>query len=151
MENVFFDNWSGVFRVALITVIAYLVLIVLLRVSGKRTLAKMNAFDFIVTIALGSILGAVILNKSIPLSEGLLAIVLLISLQFCFTYISVRSEKFKNIITSNPTLLYYRGNFFEKVLKKERITKDFINKSVRTAGFSNFSEIDWWSRHHYEL
>lgn len=142
MEYIFFDSWSGIFRVSVTTVIAYLTLIILLRVSGKRTLAKMNAFDFIVTIALGSILGAVILNKNIPLSEGLLAVVLLILLQFSFTYISVRNAKFKNLITSQPTLLFYRGDFFDKILKKERITKDFVNKSARQAGYMSLNEIE---------
>jgi len=141
MKYIFFDGWDGIIRVIVSTLLAYTVIIIILRISGKRTLAKMNAFDFVVTIALGSILGAVILNNSIPLAEGLLAACLLIFFQYCITYISVRSQKFKNIISSNPSLLFYDGKLLGKVLKKERIAVGEINKAVRAAGIGDLSEV----------
>lgn len=141
MEYIFFDGWSGIVRIAITTVIAYFIVIFLLRISGKRTLAKMNAFDFVVTIALGSILGGVILNKNIPIAEGLTAIAFLIALRFLLTSLSVPSKKFKKMISSSPTLLYYKHQLLNKVLKKERITIDEFHKAVREAGFINFDEI----------
>ena len=54
MEKVFFDNWETVARIAINTTLAYAAMVILLRISGKRTLSKMNAFDFIVTVALVS-------------------------------------------------------------------------------------------------
>ena len=56
-------------------------LYLILRISGKRTLAKMNAFDFVVTVALGSTLATVFLSKDIALAEGLFAFALLAGLQ----------------------------------------------------------------------
>lgn len=141
MKYIFFDGWAGILRVLITTIMAYFIVIFILRLSGKRTLAKMNAFDFVVTIALGSILGAVILNKSIPLAEGLLAVALLIFLQFIITYISVRSATFKNFISSNPTLLLFDGKLLETVLKKERISIGEINKAVRAAGAGHLSDV----------
>jgi uncharacterized membrane protein YcaP (DUF421 family) len=64
-----------------------------LRVSGKRTLSKWNAFDFVVTIALGSILATVLLSKDVRLAEGLTACALLVGLQFLNTWIAVRSPR----------------------------------------------------------
>ena len=60
----FFESWFGIVRVALIGVCAYAALVVMLRVSGKRTLSKMNAFDFVVTVALGSTLATVLSRKT---------------------------------------------------------------------------------------
>ena len=60
----FFDSWFGLLRVALVGVAAYLALIVMLRLSGKRTLGKMNAFDLVATVALGSTLATVLLSDS---------------------------------------------------------------------------------------
>ncbi|WP_226063167.1 DUF421 domain-containing protein [Kaistella polysaccharea] len=142
MNKIFFDTWEGLVSVAVTTILAYIILIFILRISGKRTLAKMNAFDFVVTIALGSILASVILNKSVPLVEGLLAAALLIGLQFCITYISVRSKKFKQKISSTPTLLYYKDEMLYDALKKERIAIGEINKSVREAGHADFEKIN---------
>ena len=50
--------------------IAYAALVLFLRISGKRTLAKLNAFDLVVTVALGSTLSAIILQESIALAKG---------------------------------------------------------------------------------
>lgn len=142
MDLLFFDDWNGFFRTAITTVVAYILVIIMLRISGKRTLAKMNAFDFVVTIALGSILASVILSKSIPLAEGILAIGLLIVLQFCITSITVRSKKFKKIISSDPTLLYYNGEILHKTLKKERVAVEEIYKSIRESGHASFDNIN---------
>ncbi|MDQ6680248.1 MAG: DUF421 domain-containing protein, partial [Pseudomonadota bacterium] len=51
MSMIFFDGWSSLARTLVIGVLAYVGLVLFLRVSGKRTLSKMNAFDFVVTIA----------------------------------------------------------------------------------------------------
>ncbi|WP_231561732.1 hypothetical protein [Nitrosococcus oceani] len=69
----FFDDWSGIGRVLMATLVAYGALIFLLRLSGKRTLAKMTAFDFVVTIAIGSVLANIALSKSTPFMEGMTA------------------------------------------------------------------------------
>jgi uncharacterized membrane protein YcaP (DUF421 family) len=56
MEHLFFSGWPGLVRTLVLGVLSYLLLIAILRVSGKRTLSKMNAFDLVVTVALGSTL-----------------------------------------------------------------------------------------------
>ncbi|MDN5761942.1 MAG: hypothetical protein L0H41_06465 [Microlunatus sp.] len=77
-----YDGWFGLVRVIVVGTCAYLALVLLLRVSGKRTLAKLNAFDFIVTVALGSTLATVLLSSSVALVEGILALALLVGLQY---------------------------------------------------------------------
>ena len=84
-------------------------MVLLLRVSGKRTLTKMNAFDLVVTVALGSMLATVLLTKSVALAEGLTAFVLLIFLQFVLTWLSVRSRAVSRLVKSELTLLVYQG------------------------------------------
>lgn len=142
MDQIFFDNWSGVFRVAITTIIAYALVVLMLRISGKRTLAKMNAFDTVVTIALGSILGSIILSKNTPVAEGITAIGLLIFLQYIITFITVRNNCFKKIISSDPSLLFYDGSMLKKNLKQERISVEEVNKSVREAGYSSFESVE---------
>jgi uncharacterized membrane protein YcaP (DUF421 family) len=99
MDNLFFDSWESLGRTFTVTILAYLIMIFLLRVSGKRTLSKMNALDFIVTIALGSTLATVALNKNVALADGALAFFLLIFLQFFITWLTVREKKIKKIVT----------------------------------------------------
>ena len=66
----FFDGWAGLLRVLVVGALAYAALVLLLRVSGKRTLSKMNAFDLVVTVALGSTLATVLPSRDVALAEG---------------------------------------------------------------------------------
>lgn len=112
MENIWFDSWESILRIICITPLAYVAIVFLLRVSGKSTLAKMNAFDFVVTIALGSILASVSLNQSIPLANGVTVILLFIGFQFIFTWLAFRVSAVKTLITSSPSLISTRATFF---------------------------------------
>lgn len=142
MENFWFNNWGSILRVICLTPLAYVAMVILLRISGKRTLSKMNAFDFVVTIALGSVLASVALNKSIPLADGITAFIVFIGLQFLFTWLSVRIKPFKTIITSKPALIFYKGNFNYPAMKKERITVEEVYSGARQNGFSTLNNID---------
>lgn len=86
----FFQSWASMFATAVTGVSAYVALIAILRVSGKRTLAKMNAFDLVVTVALGSTLATILVSREVPLSDGVLALALLVALQFVVAWTSVR-------------------------------------------------------------
>jgi len=142
MDYMFFDSWESLLRTFIITVLAYFSLILMLRISGKRTLSKMNAFDFTVTVALGSTLAAVSLNKEIPLADGALALGLLISLQFLITWLSVRINFVKSIITSTPSLILYKGKMIASSLKRERITTEEVWAKAREKGYSSLEDID---------
>lgn len=142
MENIFFDSWESIVRTFVVTILAYVAMIFMLRVSGKRTLSKMNAFDFIVTIALGSTLASVALNKNVALADGVLAFFILIFLQFLFTWLSVRIKPIKKLVTSKPTLLLYKGVLDSDILKQERITIEEIYMSARKKGITDLSQID---------
>lgn len=69
----FFDGWSGLLRVAVVGALAHAAPVALLRVSGKRALSKLNAFDVVVAAALGSTLATALLSRAVALAEGLLA------------------------------------------------------------------------------
>ncbi|WP_423246908.1 DUF421 domain-containing protein [Salinicoccus bachuensis] len=120
---------------------AYLSLVVLLRVSGKRTLTKMNAFDFIVTIALGSILASIITSKDITLAQGITAFLVLVIMQYIFTKLSVKSQAFSNLIKSQPALLYYNGEFLTQNMKKERVLEIEIRQAARSSGKDDMAEV----------
>lgn len=142
MKNIFFENFGSLAKTFFMTVMAYVAIVFLLRISGKRTLSKMNAFDFIVTIALGSSLATVALNKNIALLNGILVFFLLIFLQYLVTWLSVRVKHVKKIITSEPSLLLYKGELLFENLKKERITIEEIKGEARKRGVTDLKDIE---------
>lgn len=138
----FFDSWMGLLRVGVMGVLAYAALIVLLQVSGKRTLSKMNAFDFIVTVALGSTLATVLLSETVALIEGVTAFALLIGMQYAITWLSVRSGTVRKLVKSEPSLLFHDGAFLEQVMTRERVTQDEVRAAVRQQGKSSMAEVN---------
>lgn len=137
----FFDSWAGLGRVLIVGTLAYLALVLLLRISGKRTLTKLNAFDLVVTVALGSTLATVLLSKSVALVEGVLALALLILLQFAITWLSVRSPRFQALIKAEPTLLLHRGRFLENAMKAQRVTREEILAAMRASGMADADRV----------
>lgn len=135
-----FDNWNDLVRISLIGATAYLAVIVALRTSGKRTLAKWNAFDFIVTIALGSTLATAILDEKTSYAEGILAFAILVALQFSISWLSVRSRTVRRITRSEPRFLYRNGEF-TAALGKERVTEAEVRAAVRGSGIASMSEV----------
>jgi uncharacterized membrane protein YcaP (DUF421 family) len=142
MEQFLFDSWTSLFRTLGIGLLSYVVLVLQLRLSGKRTLSKMNAFDFVVTIALGSTLATMLLSKDVTLADGAAAFALLIFLQYIITWLSVRSEKIQHLVKAQPTLLLYKGKFMEEDMQRERITKEEILAAIRSQGIGNVHNVD---------
>lgn len=134
LERVLFAGWDSLLRTLVVGALAYVVLVVFLRVSGRRTLSKMNAFDFVVTVALGSTLATVLLSKDVALAEGALAFALLIALQFVITWSSVRVRWVRQLVTGEPRMLMYRGEYLPSALRRARVTEDEVRAAVRGAG-----------------
>ena len=130
----FFGTWAALGRVLVIGPLAYLALVLLLRISGKRTLTKLNAFDLVVTVALGSTLATILLSKSVSLAEGVLALALLIALQFGITWSSVRSGRVQRFVKAEPTLLLHRGCFLDAAMRAQRVTREEILAVLRGSG-----------------
>ncbi|MBF9034189.1 DUF421 domain-containing protein [Rhodobacterales bacterium HKCCE2091] len=137
----FFQGWDGILRTVIVGALAYVYLVGALRVSGKRTLAKLNAFDLVVTIAIGSTLATILLSKTVALAEGMVALALLIGLQFLVAFLSVRWPAFARAVRSEPTLLVRNGELLRDAMRRTRVTADELRTVARTAGHEGFDGI----------
>jgi uncharacterized membrane protein YcaP (DUF421 family) len=140
--SIFFNDWQTLGRTLVVGVLAYVTLIVLLRVSGKRTLSKMNAFDFIVTVALGSTLASVLTSKEVTLAQGALAFAVLVGLQFVITWLSVRSRRVSELVKAEPRLVLHRGEFLRVAMRHERVTEEEVRAAARSQGVGALADID---------
>lgn len=139
--NVFFSSWASIGRIIIVVLLVYPGLILLLRLYGKRSLGKMNMFDFIITVAFGSTLASTILSKDVAIADGLLTFILLLTAQFLITWSAIRWEAVDRVIKSDPTLLYYDGNYVADALRRERVSKHEIIAEVRLAGHADMKEV----------
>lgn len=137
----FFESGFGLLRVIVVGSLAYGVLILVLRISGKRTLAKLNAFDVVVTVALGSTLSTVLLSKSVALAEGVLAFIVLAGLQYAVAWLSVRSKPFSDLVKSEPTLLLRDGQFLREAMRRQRVTEVEVVSALRNHGVGDADKV----------
>lgn len=133
--------WDEWMRILIVGLFAYSSLVILLRISGNRTLAKMNAFDLIVTVSLGSALATIILGDKVQLGEGIIAFLLLIGLQFVVTWTSVRVRWIRRVVTGEPEMLFERGEFLANAMRRSRVTQGEILAAIRSAGFSDIKMV----------
>lgn len=132
-----FDSWESVLRIVVHGSLGYIALVFMLRLSGKRTLSKMNAFDFVVTIAIGSLFATVLIDENVSLVTGVTAFAVLIFAQFIITWLSARSTAFEHFVKAEPTLLYHDGEMLRRALRRMRITEREVEAMVRRAGIPN--------------
>jgi uncharacterized membrane protein YcaP (DUF421 family) len=133
-----FNGWQDVIRIVVVGIVVYVALLGILRLSGKRTLAKMNAFDFVVTVALGSTLATALLSERVPATAAIVALALLVALQFVVSWLSVRSGVFERFVKSDATLLLYRGEMDRVAMRKMRVSEGEIRACLRKAGVSGY-------------
>lgn len=138
----FFDNLSQIISILITGSLTYVGLIIMLRISGKRTLAQMNAFDFIITVALGSTLATAVLSKDTPLAEGLTGLALLILLQFIVSWFYVRLPFINKLVKSEPRLLFLQGEFKAKAMQEERIVKEELLQAARSQGILSLDQVE---------
>ena len=142
-QPVFFDSPADLARVLITVPLLYLVIIVSVRISGKRTTSQMNNFDWIVTVSLGSLAASGILVKDISIAETVLAMLLLIGLQWILTKASYHFPAFAGLIKNEPTVLVRDGVVLHTALRRERVTEAEVRNAIRAAGHTHMDAVGW--------
>ena len=138
----FFESWYNVGRTVTLSVVGFLAMITLLRVSGKRTLSKLNVFDFVFVVAVGSVFAASIMEKDVTLIEGIAALATLVGIQIGLAELAARSALAERIINGEPTLLLSKGKFIPRALKRERVTEEEVRAAIRGKGVTRVEDVD---------
>ncbi len=141
LASLFFDGWDNLERVLIATPVLYIAVIAFVRLTGKRTTSQMNNFDWIVTVAIGSIIASPVLLKDVSISEGLLAIGLLFGLQWFITSLIIRSELVCTIVRASPSVLVLRGVYQRDAMKQSRVTESEIMSAIRENGYASLDDI----------
>jgi uncharacterized membrane protein YcaP (DUF421 family) len=136
-----FDSLGGLGLVVATGVVIYGILIVVLRVAGQRTLAKLNAFDLVVTVALGSVLATVVVSRDVAWVEAVAAIVVLVTSQVVVAWASVRWRWLRRAVRAEPLVLVRAGRRLDEQMQAHRTTRSDIDQAVRAAGFGSLEQI----------
>lgn len=137
----FFESWYNVGRTVSLSVIGFTALITMLRISGKRTLSKLNVFDFVFVVAVGSVFASTIISKDITLVEGMASLATLIGIQIVLSEMAARLPWAERIINGEPALLLSKGQFIPRALKRERITEEEVRAAIRSNGVNRVEDV----------
>jgi uncharacterized membrane protein YcaP (DUF421 family) len=141
MDAIFRIDPSALLRLFVVGALTYVALVATLRVAGKRTLAKMNAFDLVVTVSLGSALSSALVSQSVTLVQALSAIALLVLLQVGVAFGSVHSGWVRRVTRSSPAVLYRHDRYERASMRRERVTESEIRQAIRSSGLGRLDAV----------
>lgn len=141
MNNWIFESWSTMAIVFFSVLLIFSIIIVITRISGLRTFAKMSSFDFASTIAIGSILASVIMNTGQSIGRGTIALGTIIAFQTLFAYVKRKSERLSKILTNKPTLIMDGEKILYENLAKTNVSEDDLIAKLRESNVRHFGEV----------
>ena len=141
MDLGLFGGWSGMLGALVEALILYPYAVLVLRLAGKATVGTARIFDFVSTVAMGTMVGSTIISQSIALTTGLAGLTALVALQWAVAYASSRSARFYRLTTNTPRLLYDGSRFLDGSLAAERITREDVLAKVREAGHPGLGSV----------
>jgi len=124
-------------------VVFYVFIILLTRLSGKRTTGNMNNFDWIITVGIGSLMASGILLRHVSMLDAMLAVTTLAALQWLTTWGTMRSNRFAQWVKPRPRLLLQNGAMLDGEMRRERISRDEVEAALRDAGLGDCGEAAW--------
>ena len=113
------------------TIILYLVLIIVIRLMGKRQIGQMEPSEFVVTMLVANLAAIPMQDGGIPLFSGFIPIVTVLGLELVLSFLSLRSIWVRKLLCGKPVILIENGNILQGNLRKTRVTLDELTGHLR--------------------
>lgn len=125
------------------TLILYSVVVVVMRLMGKRQIGQLQPFELVVAIMISELAAVPMQNTGIPLVNGVIPIITLLIVQTLFSFISLKSLKARAIICGKPTILVENGKIIEENLRKEMYTLNDLQEHLRIKNIPNIADVEF--------
>ena len=123
------------------TLIIYLILMIVMRIMGKRQIGELEVSDLVTTILISEIASLPITNSTIPLSHAIVPTVILLTFEVTSSLLIAKYPKIKAVLTDRPTMLIKQGRFCKKAMLDARISNDELICEIRQQGITDPSEV----------
>lgn len=125
------------------TIILYVVIIITFRLMGKREIGELGIVDLVVFIMIAEMAAIAIENYNESFSQYLIPIFLLVILQVIFSFISLKSRKFRKLVDGEPSMIIKRGKIDEKEMKRQRYNFDDLMMQLREKDIRNIKDVEY--------
>ena len=124
-------------------VILYIVVLIIMRLMGKREIGQLQPFELAISIMIADLAAVPMSELGIPLTNGIIPILALLVMYMFISALNMKSINFRKVISGQPSLLIYRGKIDEKVLRRERITINELQERLRGENVFNLSDVEY--------
>ncbi len=125
------------------TTFLYILVIIALRIMGKRQIGELQPSELVVTIMISELASIPMQETGIPLIHGILPIVTLIILEIVFSFLTLKSEKMRQAISGTPSILIHNGKIEEKEMEKLRFNMDDLMEELRANNCPNIADVEF--------
>lgn len=136
------ENWSFLPETALRTLIMFVIILVSLRILGKRGVKQLSVFELVVIIGLGSAAGDPMFYKDVGILPALVVFVLIVAVYSIITYFIGKNKKFELLVEGKPVCLIKNGRFAIGNFKKEPLGEDEFFSELRMQGVSQLGQVE---------
>src|SRR5687768_2579814 len=135
------EQWDFLIETVIRTTVMFLVILVTLRMLGKRGVDQLSVFELGVIIGLGSAAGDPMFYKDVGLLVGLIVFVVVIALYKLVTFLINRSDRFEEFVEGKPVYLIKEGRFLYDNFKKEPLAREEFFMQLRLKNVSHLGQV----------
>ncbi len=125
------------------TLLIYLLLIVVMRLLGKRQIGQMETSEFVVTLLVADLAAVPMQDEKIPLLHGVIPILIVLGMELALSWLSLRSIRLRKLLCGKPVILIENGNILQKNLHKNRITLDELTEMLRQKDVLDLKQVQY--------
>ncbi len=136
------ENWKFLLETVLRTSIMFIIIVIALRLLGKRGVKQLSVFELVVIIGLGSAAGDPMFYKDVGILPALVVFIMIISLYSLITYLIGKNKSFENLVEGKPVCLIKNGRFLVDNFRKEALGEDEFFSELRILGVSQLGQVE---------
>lgn len=138
----FFGGFEPLGRIAIVGTLSYLALILIIRLVGQRPLGRMQTFDLIVAVAIGSTYGRLLTAQEVQFTEAATAFAVLMGVHYAVAWLSYRLPRLADWLETRPVLMYYKGEPQRRAMRRYRMTEADLLTVARRHGLASLAEAE---------
>ena len=131
------------FIVLIRTIFLYFLVILVMRLMGKRQIGELQPYEFVITIMISDLAALPMQDTRLPLILGIIPIITLLFIKTILTQLQLKSQLTRKILEGEPCILVCRGKINYEALKKQQINLDELMEELRLAGYFYLNDIEY--------
>lgn len=139
------DSWGGatMLLVAVRALILYVIVVIVMRVMGKRQVGDMQPFELSITILIAELAAVPMADTGIPITNGIVAILVLLVAEVVLSVVTLHSEQARSFICGRPAILVAQGKLVPSTMRQARVNMSDLMEQLRTKNYPDIADVHY--------